>query len=596
MQTAVIRPFVYQRPCLRRLRIVRKKGIKKALVVMASGLGKTVTVAFELKNWLSSNKGSRVLYLCHQNDILSDAREKFEKVLGKEPLNYGYYHGEIKEPNAQILFASFQTMRSHMKKFQRNEFKYIIIDESHHTHAKTYKPVVEYFQPKFLLGVTATPDRTDLRDIRDVFGRETFSLNLPEALANRHLAPVDYRLVTDELVELSKIKNSYKLTLKELNKRLFIPKRDNEIAKIIRERTEHIKNPRIMIFCRSIKHAERFCNHVPGATPIHSKLSQKEQLKRLTAFRQGLVSIAVTVDKFNEGIDIPEINVIVFLRSTQSNTIFYQQLGRGLRKIRNKKGVLVLDFVANCERIKMIHDLVGKIREIKRTKRKKQFSDPKRNDIIISGLKFIFTEKALDILQVFKRLERKRAGYSKEGLIEDLKSLASKIKKPPTMRDVITASKNGQIWSYKIYVDVFGSFEKAKEEAGFDAYRKPKTKRKELIIELKTIIKEFGGVPTELEMKHARKSGACSPINHYIEAFGSFNKAVKSLGLKPRREKNHDRKRVISYLRKLAKKEKRLLKVSDVKEASKRREGPSAGCIYRLFGSFGNALASAGLK
>src|SRR3989344_8356624 len=251
---------------------------------MASGLGKTVTVAFDVKDWLSENPGGHVLYLCHQNDILEQSKDKFERVIGTNSKTFGLYHGERKEIDAQILFASFQTMRGHLKRFSRHRFGYIIVDESHHSQAETYKPIINYFKPDFLLGITATPDRRDLQDIRRIFGKEIYSLELPEALSKKLLTDVDYRLVTDELIDLSKVKAEYKLTLKELNKRLFIPKRDDEIVKIIRRRVSKVKNPRIMVFCSSIKHANRFCSRVPEAVAIHSLLQPSEQEKRLENF------------------------------------------------------------------------------------------------------------------------------------------------------------------------------------------------------------------------------------------------------------------------------------------------------------------------
>src|SRR3989344_1288401 len=195
----------YQAKCLDQLTESRRHGKKRALVVMASGLGKTVTAALDAKRWLTSH-GGKLLYLCHQNDILEQARTTFESVLGSKRL-YGYFHGQEKDRHrVDCLFASFQTMRKNRNGFKPREFSYTVVDESHHGHAPTYRPTLDYFQPKFLLGITATPERTDLQDIRKVYGEEVYSLPLEDALAQGLLTPVDYRLLTDEIQNLSVLK------------------------------------------------------------------------------------------------------------------------------------------------------------------------------------------------------------------------------------------------------------------------------------------------------------------------------------------------------------------------------------------------------
>src|SRR3989344_1215396 len=276
----MIQPYDYQDVCLKTIERARSKGKKKVLVVKASGLGKTVTSAFDTTQWLKKHPDSKVLYLCHQNDILSQAKNPFAAIVGGEDTRYGYYHGIKKNRGAQLLFASLQTMRSRMKQFDRREFDYIVIDESHHAPAETYYPVVKYFKPRFLLAMTATPDRMDLKDIRSLFGKEVFSLDLPEALAKNLLNPVDYRLIADEIVELGEIENPHRLSLGELNKKIFVPKRDKEIARIIKEKTADIRNPRIMIFCPSIRHVEKLKEHIPGSVTIHSHLRKKKQKKK----------------------------------------------------------------------------------------------------------------------------------------------------------------------------------------------------------------------------------------------------------------------------------------------------------------------------
>ena len=352
-------PFSYQDECLDAIDAVRVEGLTKALIVMASGLGKTVTMAFSAKRMLERGGKGRVLFLCHNNDILYQAKTTFQAVNGMDH-SYGYLNGEVKNlHHVNFLFASFQTMERSRDLFDPTEFAYVIVDESHHSQADTFSSTIEYFRPQFLLGATATPDRLDTRDIRDIFGQEVFYLPLEDALAKGLLTPVDYRLLADEIVlkQTLEMDDGSRVSLAELNRTIFIPRRDEEIAKIIARHTSELESPRIMIFCTSIKHCEHLAKFIPDSFAIHSRVPANERAVKLEMFRQGVIGTVLVVDAFNEGIDIPQANAVVFLRSTVSRTVFLQQLGRGLRTSEGKDKVIVLDFVANCERIKMVHNL-----------------------------------------------------------------------------------------------------------------------------------------------------------------------------------------------------------------------------------------------
>lgn len=402
-------PYPYQEECLDATQAVRDRGLKEALVVMATGLGKTVTVAFDVKRWRSLQGGGRVLFLCHNNDILYQAKTTFQAVNGIEH-TYGYFHGEEKNfHQADFLFASFQTMERYLELFDPNEFGYIVVDESHHSHAETFRPVIEYFRPQFLLGVTATPDRLDELDIREIFGKEIYYLPLEDAMARELVTPVDYRLLTDE-IQLSEVLNTEEgmRSISSLNRKIFIPRRDEEIAKIITRHASGIKDPRIIIFCASIEHCNHLAQFVPDSFVIHSKIPERERAVRLEMFRQGIVSTVLTVSAFNEGIDIPQANVVVFLRSTISKTIFLQQLGRGLRKSEGKDKVLVLDFVANCERIKMVHTLWRKI-EDERVKYCANKGDGVADQPMTLNVNSVeFTETIVPLLNLMERVRPKK--------------------------------------------------------------------------------------------------------------------------------------------------------------------------------------------
>lgn len=407
--TSIIRPFPYQFECLQAIELAEIEGKKAALVIMASGLGKTIVAALETQKRIQKKPDLRCLFLCHQNDILDQAQEDFHQVFGPT-VEYGFFHSDKKSAHhAQIVFGSFQTMRGNLADFRPDEFDLIIVDETHHLWAPTYEKVVRYFTPGFLLGITATPDRLDELDIRDIYGNEVYNLSFVQALARELLAPVEYKLVTDEIGSLKKLETpTGRMSYASLNRLVFIPKRDYEIVEIIKSHMALISNPQVIIFCSSIEHCELISELLPSAVPLHSKVPKKERKLRLQMFRQGIFKIAVTVDMFNEALNIPGANLIVFLRMTSSPTVFFQQLGRGLRPHKNKVKVTILDFVANCERIAAVYELWKTIqREVK--KAPNQPSDPVAKNIVepftLNVDSIEFKEKVIPIIELLHQFK-----------------------------------------------------------------------------------------------------------------------------------------------------------------------------------------------
>jgi len=277
----------------------------RALMVMASGLGKTVVAAFWAKDQVQNGK---MLFLCHENEILAQALSIFRQVLG-ETVSLGVFTGQQKDyEEVDVLFASFQTMREWKQAFFPNEFATIIVDESHHGQAPTYKEVIEYFTPQKLFGMTATPDRMDEKDIREIFGDEVVNLSLEEGIAKGWLTPVEYYVMNDglntkvlrEIVDRV-LKKGERISIKQLNETIFIKARDEEIARIIQGRGR-----KTIIFCERIEHAEEFVQHLPKAECFHSCKSAHHNELVLKAFRDGTLQYILAVDKFNEGIDIPD--------------------------------------------------------------------------------------------------------------------------------------------------------------------------------------------------------------------------------------------------------------------------------------------------
>lgn len=588
------KPYDHQRDGLKQLSLVRRNGGNRALVVMASGLGKTVLAAFEVARY-RKRYGGRVLFLCHQNDILEQAHWTFSEIV-RPYASYGYMNGYVKDLDADIVFATFQTMVEWADEFAPDDFAYIVVDESHHSKAETYLPTLEYFKPDFLLGITATPNRRDLQDIREIYGNEVYSLPLADALAQDLLASVDYRLMTDYVGNLEVLKTPVgRLSIKQLNRQIFIPRRDEEIVRIIVDKAGEFKNPRIMIFSPSISHCDRLEELIPGAVAIHSDLPDSEQTRRLDAFRKGLVSGVITVDKFNEGIDVPDVNMVVFLRQTSSRTVFYQQLGRGLRKSDDKDKVLVLDFVGNCQRLQMVYKLWVSVAEKKNQLRKYRYLE---EPIVVHNGGFQFNETAVEIIEVLKGVQ---TGYTKEMLIGQLRSLAATLGRIPIADDIHTASEQGLMASVATYRHYFETLHKARVAAGLVGKgEKSRYKRseEEMLQELKDLAQKIGHSPNIRELSAAYLEGKCAHPATYRSKFGSLEEAFKMIGLAPQRKfrpRRYSDSELVEQLRTYTKMLGRLPYSHELDSGSTQDLCPSYWTYRKRYHSLKGAFIAAGL-
>src|SRR3989338_3489274 len=391
-------PWNYQRPVISKAtRALRTDG--KALVVMATGLEKTLTSAWTMKR-IGKLPG---LFLVHNNAILSKARDK-EYASVFPNLTFGTFNGQTKEiEGADIVFATLQTMHNHLEEFGPRYFKWLVFDESHHAHAQTYRKVVEYFKC-LKLAMTATPDRMDRKDIRELFGKEIAEVSLEEAIAKRWLPPIEYHLMSDDslneryLRDIAKrvLGNGERIPLEQVKKRLFVKKREKKIAQIVRAHKQ-----KAVVFCQNIRRADEFSKLLTNSSVYHSRRTRSENEDALQKLENGSVQLLCAVNAFNEGVDIPDIGLVVFARTTESETVFRQQMGRGLRPGKHK--LLVLDFVANIDRIRMVKNLVDKI---ERRKGPGGGGSPQEM-LVVSGRKFrfTFTKQIMTILQVADRLE-----------------------------------------------------------------------------------------------------------------------------------------------------------------------------------------------
>lgn len=362
-----IRPHKHQEAVLEEVLSAVQKGKRRFLIEMATGLGKTYTAAHivrRLRDELVQGRSPRVLFLAHQVELLLQAVTAFKNVLGIGDYSYSACFDGAEPEDTDVVFGSFDTLVSRLGALRPDAFDIIIVDEAHHAAATTYSLVVEHFQPRLLLGLTATPYRTDARDIFRFFGGEEGHIgrfDLCWALKNRKLAFPRYRVFLDDIDP--QVLQQFKLgmNISDIDRRLFLHKKDEEIVRIIEKviADQVVEEPKAIVFCRSIRHLKHLIQFFPqgSATLVHSKMSAGDRRSNIRAFREGDFRYILVCDLFNEGIDIPETNVLVFLRYTGSKIIWLQQLGRGLRKTAKKHYVHVLDFVGSLDRLQEIEAL-----------------------------------------------------------------------------------------------------------------------------------------------------------------------------------------------------------------------------------------------
>ena len=355
-----IKPYDYQEEILEKLEVERNIYHRnKNLVVAATGVGKTVVAAFDYRNYKEKNPNCKMLFIVHREEILEKSIETF-RIICKD-MNLGeLYVGKHKPNNINTLFVSIDGANKLTDRVTPEYYDYIVIDEFHHAAASTYQKILDYYKPKILLGLTATPERRDGQDITKYFDYNIAAeMRLPEAINKKLLVPFQYYGVTDT-VDLSNIKwTGFGYDDSELEK-IFVDDKNQAIKRsnlVIRNLIEHIDNindVRGLGFCVSIKHAEFMAEQFNYANIKSIALSGKsDDIIRSNAIRKiesGEIQFIFTVDLYNEGIDIPCVNVELLLRPTDSLTIFLQQLGRGLRLYKDKECLTVLDFIGQSNK------------------------------------------------------------------------------------------------------------------------------------------------------------------------------------------------------------------------------------------------------
>ena len=330
------------------------RGDRKAFYVVATGLGKTV-IAATIARHLWERGCHRILVLCHATDLALQLEQGFWPQITKEVPTSVFFDGLPPRDTEGISFGLYQSLYGYLPGIEPDRFDVIIVDEAHHALAHGFRTCLEHLQPKFLIGMTATPWRGDGQSLSFLFGDPIEKVSLVDGMAMGYLSKVDYRILCDN-VDWDNMESisQQKLTIRDLNKRLFLPQRDEAVITELHRVIKDIPNPRIAIFSPSIEHSNRFAEML-SATGVPcaalSRVDKAERRRRLLAFASGTYQAICAVDVMNEGIDVPDVNILVFLRATHSRRIFVQQLGRGLRLSEGKEKVIVLDFVSDIRRM-----------------------------------------------------------------------------------------------------------------------------------------------------------------------------------------------------------------------------------------------------
>ena len=352
LQSKGLKPNPMQVQVIQNLQKLVDEKKQKVLLISATGTGKTYASAFALKE----QKPQRLLFLVHREQIALQAMKTYQMVFGKEK-SYGLLSGTKKDFDADFLFSTMQTMAKDevLSTFSKETFDVIVIDEAHRSGANSYQKIMEYFHPKLCFGMTASPERTDQFDVFAAFDHNiVYEIRLQQALEEDLLCPFHYFGITDFMMDEQEVDFT---DFKYLSS-------DQRVDYILQQSQYYgYSGDRLkgLIFCSSKKEAQLLSEkmnqrgfHTLALSGDDSQQARQEAIEKLVTKQEDHYDYLLTVDIFNEGVDIPEINQVLLLRETQSPIVFVQQLGRGLRKAKEKEYVVILDFIGNYKNNYMI--------------------------------------------------------------------------------------------------------------------------------------------------------------------------------------------------------------------------------------------------
>ena len=341
----------YQQEAIDNLKKMREDGKTIALLYHATGVGKTITAATDAKA-----VSGRTLFLVNALKLASQAKDTFAKVWPEATL--GEYTGSQKDVSQTVIFATVQSISKDLEKFSPTDFDYLIVDECHHAAANTYQKIFTYFHPKFILGLTATPERSDGEDMLELFQNVAHKMDLKTAVERGVLVPIRcIRVKTN--IDLTDVRiNGIKYNSQDLESKLFIPERNQLIVDTY---LKYVNGKKTVIFCASVDHAAEIAKLLRDSGVKAEAVSGRDRVevreKILKDYETGSTNVLCACDLLNEGWDSPHTTVLFMARPTMSKTIYLQQLGRGTRRYPGKEDLLVVDFVDNANMFNMPYSL-----------------------------------------------------------------------------------------------------------------------------------------------------------------------------------------------------------------------------------------------
>jgi superfamily II DNA or RNA helicase/HKD family nuclease len=427
-------PRPAQQLALLELERLRVDGHRRALVVAATGLGKTFLAAFDARD------ANRVLFIAHREELLRQAADAFAAVYPSR--SSGYVADGRLELDCDVVFASVQTLsrEDFLAKNDLSRFDYVVIDEFHHAAADSYQRVLRALSPHFLLGLTATPFRGDHRDLLELCdGNLAYQVGLFEAITLGWLVPFRYFGVADTVVYDDELLNTRRIyDAARLTRRVNTPER----ATLVIERYREHSSRAALGFCVSIEHANFMANRfeeagIPSAA-VHSGPASMDRVEAVRGLFEGRLRVLFTVDLFNEGVDIPVVDLVMFLRPTESMTIFMQQLGRGLRLHPSKPFLTIIDFIGNYRNAHfklpflLGHDLDQELAPSRALKLLRSWqADDVRPPGLPEGIEVSIEPIALESLRASIGL----ASPLRQQVIDDLIELTERLGRAPTLTE-----------------------------------------------------------------------------------------------------------------------------------------------------------------
>ena len=412
-----VQPRPIQAEALEALALTRSEGNGAGLVVLATGLGKTWLSAFDVDRY-----PGRALFIAHRDEILKQALRIFRRVMPTQRL--GLFNSESKDVDADVVFASVQTLSrlEHLRTFPRDYFAHVTVDEFHHASADTYRRILDHFRPGFLLGLTATPERTDGGDLLALCGENlVFRADLQEGIERGQLVPFDYFGVPDE-TDFEQIPwRSGRFEPEELSQALATTARaENALAQIVKRGGEQI-----IAFCASIAHADFMAAWLREqgyrAAAVHTGQNAIPRTEAVEKLDSGALQILCPVDMFNEGVDIPRVDTVLMLRPTESRVLWLQQIGRGLRLSPGKDRLSIIDYVGNHRTfLKAVQALFGLGETAAELRRTLGYLAKKDGHVELpGGCSVTYDLEALELLQKLARKRAKKRALDLEQWVED---------------------------------------------------------------------------------------------------------------------------------------------------------------------------------